>query len=33
KVRGLQATIVTSARTDRESERLLELLGMPFSRS
>lgn len=30
RVRGLQVTIVTSAETDREGRRLLELLGMPF---
>jgi large subunit ribosomal protein L5 len=30
KVRGLEVTIVTTARTDREARRLLELLGMPF---
>ena len=33
KVRGLQVTIVTTARTDDEGRRLLELLGMPFARS
>lgn len=32
KVRGLEITIVTSARTDEEGRLLLELLGMPFSR-
>jgi large subunit ribosomal protein L5 len=32
RVRGLQVTIVTSANTDREGKRLLELLGMPFKR-
>lgn len=32
KVRGLQITICTSARTDEESKRLLELMGMPFAR-
>jgi large subunit ribosomal protein L5 len=32
KLRGLEITIVTSARTDQESRRLLELLGMPFER-
>lgn len=32
KLRGLEATIVTTARTDEESRRLLELLGMPFQR-
>ena len=30
RVRGLQVTIVTSANTDREGKRLLQLLGMPF---
>ncbi|MCX8126725.1 MAG: 50S ribosomal protein L5 [Dehalococcoidia bacterium] len=30
KVRGLEITIVTTARTDPEGRRLLELLGMPF---
>lgn len=32
KVRGLEVSIVTSARTDEEARRLLELLGMPFTR-
>jgi large subunit ribosomal protein L5 len=32
KVRGLEVTIVTTAKTDEEGRRLLELLGMPFSR-
>ncbi len=32
RVRGLQVNIVTTARTDEEGKRLLELLGMPFSR-
>lgn len=32
RVRGLQVTFVTTARTDREAQRLLELLGMPFAR-
>jgi large subunit ribosomal protein L5 len=32
RVRGLQITIATSARTDEEGKRLLELLGMPFAR-
>ncbi len=31
RVRGLEVSIVTSARTDEESKRLLELLGMPFA--
>ena len=30
KPRGFQITIVTTARTDDEGRRLLELLGMPF---
>ena len=30
KVRRLEVTIVTTARTDVEAKRLLELLGMPF---
>jgi len=30
RVRGLQVSIVTSARTDREGKRLLQLLGMPY---
>ena len=33
KVRGMEISIVTSARTDEESRRLLQLMGMPFSRS
>ncbi len=32
KLRGLEATIVTSARNDEESRRMLELLGMPFEK-
>ena len=32
RIRGLQIVIVTTARTDIESLRLLELLGMPFQR-
>lgn len=32
KVRGLQVTITTSAQTDPEGFRLLELMGMPFAR-
>ncbi|MDA1188483.1 MAG: 50S ribosomal protein L5, partial [Chloroflexi bacterium] len=32
KIRGLQIVIVTSANSDREGMRLLELLGMPFAR-
>ena len=33
RLRGLQITIVTSARTDEEGRRLLELLGVPFVRA
>jgi large subunit ribosomal protein L5 len=33
RIRGLQVTITTTARTDEEARRLLELLGMPFQRS
>lgn len=32
KIRGMEVTIVTTAKTDREARRLLELLGMPFRR-
>jgi large subunit ribosomal protein L5 len=32
KVRGMQIVITTSAKTDPEGFRLLELLGMPFAR-
>jgi len=28
---GLEISIVTTAKTDEESKRLLELLGMPFA--
>jgi len=30
KLRGMEIAIVTSARTDEEGRRLLQLLGMPF---
>jgi len=30
KVRGMAVTIVTTAKTDEEGRRLLQLLGMPF---
>ena len=30
KVRGMEVTIVTTAKTDEEGRRLLTLLGMPF---
>ncbi len=32
KVRGLQVTIVTTAKSDEEGRRLLELMGMPFQK-
>lgn len=32
RIRGLQVTIATSATTDEEGKRLLELLGMPFAK-
>ena len=31
RLRGLEISIVTTAKTDEESRRLLELLGMPFA--
>ncbi len=31
RIRGFQVVIVTTARTDEEGKRLLQLLGMPFS--
>jgi len=31
KMRGLEVSIITKARTDEEGRHLLELLGMPFS--
>ncbi len=31
RLRGLEITIVTTAQSDEESRRLLELLGMPFA--
>ena len=33
KVRGLQVTIITTAKTDDEATDLLELMGMPFRRN
>jgi len=33
KIRGLEVTIVTTARTDDEARLLLELMGMPFRRN
>jgi len=32
KIRGLEVSIVTTAKTDEEGRQLLELLGMPFSK-
>jgi large subunit ribosomal protein L5 len=32
RIRGLQVTMVTSARNDEEGKRLLQLMGVPFSR-
>src|SRR5206468_6631293 len=31
RLRGLEVSIVTTAKSDEESKRLLELLGMPFA--
>jgi len=33
KIRGLEVSIVTTARTDEEARRLLSLMGMPFRRA
>jgi large subunit ribosomal protein L5 len=33
KIRGLEVTIVTTAKNDDEARTLLELMGMPFRRS
>ena len=33
KTRGLELSLVTSAKTDEEGRRLLSLLGMPFART
>jgi large subunit ribosomal protein L5 len=33
KTRGLEMSIVTTAKTDQEGRRLLALLGMPFART
>ena len=32
KVRGMEVTVVTTARNDEQGRRLLQLLGMPFSK-
>jgi large subunit ribosomal protein L5 len=33
RIRGMEVTMVTSARNDEEGRRLLQLLGVPFSKS
>jgi large subunit ribosomal protein L5 len=33
RLRGMEITVVTSAKTDEEGRRLLQLLGMPFRRA
>jgi large subunit ribosomal protein L5 len=33
KTRGMEVTFVSTAKTDEEGRKLLELLGMPFARS
>ena len=33
KLRGLEITMVTSARTDQEGRRLLEMMGVPFAKA
>lgn len=33
KIRGMEVTVVTTAKTDEEGRRLLGLLGMPYRRS
>jgi len=32
KIRGLEVSVITTAKTDEEGRHLLELLGMPFSK-
>jgi len=32
RIRGLQISIITTAKSDEEGKRTLELLGMPFAR-
>ena len=32
RIRGMQVNIVTTARTDEEGKRLLEMMGMPFAK-
>ena len=33
KARGMNVSVVTTARTDQEARRLLQLMGMPFRAS
>jgi len=33
KIRGMDITFVTTAKTDEEARELLKLLGMPFSQA
>lgn len=33
RIRGLQVTVVTSAKTDEEARRFMSLLGVPFTRA
>ena len=33
RIRGMQVTFITTATSDEEGKRLLQLMGMPFSRS
>ena len=33
RIRGLQVSVITTAKTDEEGKRLLELMGMPFART
>jgi large subunit ribosomal protein L5 len=33
KLRGMEVTIVTSAKSDEQARALLQLLGMPFGKS
>ena len=33
KIRGLEMTFVTSAKTDEEAQELLQLMGMPFAQA
>ena len=32
RLRGMQVNIITTAKTDQEALRLLDLMGMPFAR-